>query len=69
MNSSKEHYVVYVAEDGSVTCYAPFDKSTPTVIEFDPDAKGTVYLNSFTDELNYLYVKDAIIVRRTAAEK
>ena len=63
------HYVVYVAEDGSVTCYAPLDKSTPTVIEFDPDAKGTVYLNSFTDELNYLYVKDAIIVRRTAAEK
>ena len=63
------HYVVYVAEDGNVTRYAPLDKSTPTVIELDPDAKGTLYLNSFTDELNYLYVKDAVIVRRTVTEE
>ena len=56
------HYVVYVAEDGSVTYYAPLNKSTPTVIDLGEDAKGTVYFNAFTDELNYIYVKEAILI-------
>ena len=67
-NPYNYHYVVYVADDGSVTCYAPLNKKTPTVIEFAPDAKGTVYLNSFTDELNYLYVKNATIIRSEIVE-
>ena len=63
-NPNNYHYVVYVSEDGSVSFYAPLNKKTPTVIEFDSDAKGTVYLNSFTDELNYVYVKNATVIRR-----
>ena len=61
-NTNNLSYVVYVDENGQATCYAPLKKSTPTVIELEDGAKGTIYFNAFVDELNFIYVKDATVI-------
>ena len=61
-NTNNLYYVIYVDEGGNLTYYAPIAKSTPTIIELNREAKGTVYFNAFTDELDFVYVKDALII-------
>ena len=62
-NTNNLYYVIYIDENGDVTHYAPIVKSTPTIIELNGTAKGTVYFNAFTDELSFVYVKAALIIK------
>lgn len=61
-NTNDLYYVVYVDQQGKATCYAPLKKSTPTIIYFGGSAHGTIYFNAFTDELEFIYVKEATII-------
>jgi lysophospholipase L1-like esterase len=68
-NTNNLYYVVYVDQNNQVTCYAPIGKNTPTIIELGGTAQGTIYFNAFTDELNFVYVKEATIIYSTECDK
>ena len=61
-NTNNLYYVIYIDENGNLTHYAPIVKSTPTIIELNGTATGTIYFNAFTDELSFIYVKEALII-------
>ncbi len=54
-------YVVHIAEDGTVTGYAPIHVTDQTVIELNGEADGTLYFNVFGGDVGYIYVDQAVI--------
>jgi hypothetical protein len=54
-------YVVHIAEDGTVTGYAPIHITDQTVIRLNGEASGTIYFNVFGPDEGYIYVDQAIV--------
>ena len=54
-------YVVHIAEDGTVTGYAPIHITDQTVIKLNGEANGTLYFNVFGPDEGYIYVDRAVI--------
>ena len=54
-------YVLHIAEDGTITGYAPIHITDQTVIRLNGEATGTIYFNVFGPDEGYIYVDQAVI--------
>ena len=61
-NPNDLYYVTIVEDNGNVRRYVRLNETETQVINLGGTVKGTIYFNAFRDELNYVYVKEAIVV-------